>query len=375
MSKIKSTIWKIDPHTEAKHIILRKYLDAWLPIIARGSKKILYIDGFAGPGEYIGKKEGSPIIAINAVLEHTAKIDSEIIMLFLEKKKSRYDFLKQKLSSLSLPPKLKYECYHGEFHKKMEEIINHIEKENSSLAPAFIFIDPFGFTGIPFSIIKDLMKNPKCEVLITFMYSSINRFIKEKSLWKHFKETFGTDEWKAIVKEKNAEKRMNFLHELYKRQLKKKAKINFVRSFMMKSKFNKPDYFLFFGTNHLLGLIKMKEAMWKVDETGRFSFSDATYNPNQPMLFDEVKPNYSILKKALLNKYKNKAITIKELRYFVNAETAFLEKHCNYLLRKMEKGDPPEIKRLCDKCQHDKTCKRRKYFFQPHCRIKFLQLS
>jgi hypothetical protein len=29
------------------------------------------------------------------------------------------------------------------------------------------------------------------------------------------------------------------------------------------------DYFLFYATNELLGLKKMKEAMWKVDESGR----------------------------------------------------------------------------------------------------------
>ncbi|MFZ7121222.1 MAG: three-Cys-motif partner protein TcmP, partial [Eubacteriaceae bacterium] len=53
MSKISSTIWAIEPHTEAKHAILRKYLDAWLPIITRWNGKVLYIDGFAGPGEYV----------------------------------------------------------------------------------------------------------------------------------------------------------------------------------------------------------------------------------------------------------------------------------------------------------------------------------
>ena len=36
-----------------------------MPILSRGSfPEILYIDGFAGPGEYEGGEPGSPIIAL-----------------------------------------------------------------------------------------------------------------------------------------------------------------------------------------------------------------------------------------------------------------------------------------------------------------------
>jgi hypothetical protein len=45
------------------------------------------------------------------------------------------------------------------------------------------------------------------------------------------------------------------------------------------------DYYLFYATNELLGLEKMKEAMWKADESGEFRFSDAT-DPNQLVIFE-----------------------------------------------------------------------------------------
>ena len=64
------TIWPIEPHTSAKHQILRKYLDAWLPILGTYNKRIIYIDGFAGPGEYVGGEPGSPIIALEAARSH-----------------------------------------------------------------------------------------------------------------------------------------------------------------------------------------------------------------------------------------------------------------------------------------------------------------
>ena len=77
---------------------------------------------------------------------------------------------------------------------------------------------------------------------------------------------------------------MKFLHDLYQRQLLQAAGADFVRSFAMRNERNTMDYFLFFATNNELGLEKMKEAMWRLDESGTYTFSDAT-DPNQSVLF------------------------------------------------------------------------------------------
>ena len=83
------TIWPIDPHTQAKYIILKRYLDAWLPIMTRYHGRVLYIDGFAGPGKYQGGEEGSPIIALKSALNHRAELKAEILFLFVESDKER----------------------------------------------------------------------------------------------------------------------------------------------------------------------------------------------------------------------------------------------------------------------------------------------
>ncbi|TET39643.1 MAG: three-Cys-motif partner protein TcmP, partial [Dehalococcoidia bacterium] len=68
------TIWAIEPHTEAKHKILRYYLSAWFPILATTQNRLLYVDGFAGPGEFYKKDgslvDGSPIIALKVARDH-----------------------------------------------------------------------------------------------------------------------------------------------------------------------------------------------------------------------------------------------------------------------------------------------------------------
>lgn len=372
MAKGIPTTWPIKPHTEAKHAILRKYLDAWLPIITRWNGRVLYIDGFAGPGEYLGGKDGSPIIAIKAVTEHKIKIKAEIKMLFIEDDKERCENLKKTVASLKITPNIEIECICNKFEATIADLIKHIDEQKVRLIPAFIFIDPFGFTGIPLSLVKRIMENNKCEVLITFMYEEIDRFMSDRRLWPSLAETFGieelqfkNDEWQKIISEKNPKSRELLLHNAYKERLEKEANIKYVRSFKMTNKINKTDYFLFFGTNSLVGLKKMKEAMWKIDGSGMFNFSDATYNPAQPTLF-ELKPNYDDLKKIILKEFSKKAVSVMDLENYILTETPYRETHYKrHVLYPMEVAQPPEIRVKSNK-------KRRKGDYLPEYIVEFL---
>jgi len=52
MATPKETLWELDPHTKAKHEILGRYLAAWFPILGTYHSRIVYVDGFSGPGRY-----------------------------------------------------------------------------------------------------------------------------------------------------------------------------------------------------------------------------------------------------------------------------------------------------------------------------------
>ncbi len=335
MSKITTTIWRIDPHTEAKHTILRKYLDAWLPIITKYNKRVNIIDGFAGPGEYFGGEDGSPIIIIRSIIEHKIPITSQIHLVLIENDLERFNHLQQKLATLTIPKNIvcDYKCEN--FSSVLNRALDRIEGSNKKIAPTFAFIDPFGFNDIPFSLIKKFMSNEKCEVFITFMYEEINRFLNDSRLEETYTNLFGTDKWKVAARKKDSIGRFEILHQTYMEQLRKVAK--FVKSFKIKNKSNKIDYFLFFGTNGFLGLERMKDAMWRVDSTGRFEFSDATYHPHQTTLLGG-KPNYEHLKQLILNKYQGKKVLASDLKYFVVTETPYLSTHYkNSILRPMER--------------------------------------
>ncbi len=326
MSYRYSTIWPLDPHTDAKHRVLRNYLNAWLPIMSSWNGRIVYIDGFAGPGIYKGGEDGSPIIALNAALEHRFPIRSEVVFYFIELDEDRCRTLEGLLRKISIPPNFKVVVKTSRFDEHLTDVLNALDEQKARLAPTFAFIDPFGYSHTPFTVVKRLMSNPRCEVLITFMYEEINRFWDLESHKDHLDQIFGCER-PSLVNIQSPDERRKRIHDLYMRQLSRAAEIKFVRSFEMINMGNRTDYFLIFGTRNRLGLIKMKEAMWRVDPTGTFQFSDATANPNQPTLFS-LEPDFAGLGQSLMDVFLNQGeVDIKDIEGFVIEETPFLTSH------------------------------------------------
>ena len=68
-----TTTWELEAHTIGKHLVLKHYMGAWLPIMSRWNGRVLFIDAFAGPGKYSGGEPGSPVIAIRSLTDHRAK--------------------------------------------------------------------------------------------------------------------------------------------------------------------------------------------------------------------------------------------------------------------------------------------------------------
>ena len=203
MSKKIDTIWPIDPHTKIKHLILKYYWQAWLPIMSSHSTRLVYIDGFAGPGIYEDGEEGSPIIVLKSARDHVAQITGDLVFLFVEKDEDRFKHLKQLIDEIrpSLPSNFKIGVEKGEFDDKVNGLLARLEENKRTLAPCFAFIDPFGFSDTPFDLIRRLMANPKCEVFITFMFEEINRFKSHPNpkIGQHLDRLFGTMDWRNAL--------------------------------------------------------------------------------------------------------------------------------------------------------------------------------
>ena len=364
MSAPRTKLWPLDPHTRAKHEILRRYLEAWTAILGMSNQRVIqYVDGFAGPGEYSGGEEGSPIIALKAALAHQARIPSstKVRFLFIEEKADRAAHLESLVKALPLPANFEVKIVCGGFEEKFREIVldRYVERA-LPLPPTFAFIDPFGFSQTPFELVKTILSYPRCEVLINFMYEEVNRFLRHDDHPATFDRLFGTTKWREAPTS-GVSARRGFLHDLYVEQLRVDAKARYVRSFEMRNDNDVTDYFLFFATNNKLGIKKMKEAMWGVDQTGEFRFSDAT-NQAQMLLFGE--PNYGELQRRIIDRFVGSETTVDEIEEFVLADTPFRETHYKRkILAKLEGGGEIEVV--------ESPPNRRKNSFPPELRYRF----
>jgi three-Cys-motif partner protein len=354
MIKQVGTLWEIEPHTKAKHEILRRYLGAWFPILGSKITRIVYIDGFCGPGRYLGGEEGSPIIALKEALNQPILANSEVNFLFIDERADRISHLESELSSLKIPSNFHVNYIINEFENTLTEILNNLQRERHRLAPTFAFIDPFGFKGAPFSLVEKLLGNLRTEVFVNIMIDYVNRFVEHSMSIdrQHIKDLLGASD-AEISQVVNSQDRILAFRQLYQEKLHKYAK--FVRYFEMRDHRNKVIYYLFFASNHPLGHVRMKEAFWKVDKQSGFKFSDRT-NPDQPVLFE--LDSFMDLARELKKFFNGTTHTSESVITFVENKTAYISSHARKALTHLENRNEISI----DPTKSDGT-KRRKNTF------------
>jgi len=312
-----ATIWPLDPHTEGKHKVLRRYLEAWFAILGSKSGRIAFFDGFAGPGQYKGGEEGSPLIALRVLQEHRAKLKAEVHFWFIEKDPDRAAHLKSLVEARkpSLPPRCHVTVVRGAFDATMNKVFDTIDARGTKLAPAFVMVDPFGVSGTPMSVISRILRGNKGEVYVSFMYRDINRFRAAPQFEEHLTSLFGTDEWKNGIPLKGAA-RKDFFYGLYEGQLRKGGAQHVLHYDLYEG--NRLVYAIFFATRHWKGADRMKEAIWKVARFGDFAFH-GTRSTQLTLGFETI--DYSPLRKALQEHYKGKGwVTIEQVMEFVGSD-------------------------------------------------------
>jgi three-Cys-motif partner protein len=288
--------WKREPHTEAKHRVLRAYIDAWIPVMAHqalkvrsyqpGTPRLLLVDGFSGPGRYAEGEPGSPLIMLEALLSHAAfgaLGDVKFIFLFIEYDRRRFDALGEEIAQLGeLPPNVEILRRHGAFEDVFSEVVGSVEQPGLRLVPTFAFIDPFGYAHASMSLAGRLLNFPRCEALYFLPLSYVHRFVGREGQEVALSSLFGTDEWRNAIPLKGDE-RKQFLLDLFERQLMANSSVDIVRSFQLRTQ-EGMDYRLVFALGNRKGLELAKDAMWKVDPVQGTSYS-ATTAAGQEVMF------------------------------------------------------------------------------------------
>ena len=165
-----------------KHTLLKCYLEKLVLIIgmnarSKGNVEICYVDCFAGPwGSDDEKLEGTSISlslkTLAACKEKLASlgVDARMRALFIEQEPVAYDRLSAYLCN-EAPKSVEALSMKGDFVALRPQILEWAGND----AFTFFFIDPKGWSPIVVDVLTPLLRRPRSEFLINFIYEFINR--------------------------------------------------------------------------------------------------------------------------------------------------------------------------------------------------------
>lgn len=246
--------------TDAKHYILRNYLQALAFKVLHHWDAIAYIDGFSGPWESktADYSDTSFMIAAGVLKQAQQRIfemtgtRKTVKCFFAENDLKAFVQLDAAVRPLHEPAEqFEVKTYFGNFEDAVDEIIGF----SGDAAFPLIFIDPTGWTGYPLAKIKPLFAPRRCEVLINFMYDFVNRAasMSDPKTIASLDPILGGPGWAERL-DKSLD-RGPAVEKLFRQTLKIEGNFDYVVSTAIeKSTANRPHFYLAYGTKNRAGL-------------------------------------------------------------------------------------------------------------------------
>jgi three-Cys-motif partner protein len=160
--------------SQVKARIVSKYFWAWakvmIPSAKTHSKRIAYIDLFAGPGRYEDGTVSTPLMVLEKAIGDEG-MRNMLVTLFNDRDPDNVGKLTAAINSLPGIENMKYkpqitnEIVDEELAKKLAEL---------RLVPTFFFVDPWGYAGLSSGLIKSVIQNWGCDCVFFFNYNRIN---------------------------------------------------------------------------------------------------------------------------------------------------------------------------------------------------------
>ena len=331
-------------HSAIKTEIVMKYFPAWLRIIGprNRSKKIGYIDLFAGPGKYDDGTESTPLRIMRHILADPA-LRQSVMTLFTEKKASYFKALRHNISELPGIESLKYAPQILRQSAGESDISEYFD--NRSIIPTFMFLDPFGYSGLSLKLIRAVLKDWGCEVIFFWNFNRINAARKNNKVRAAMDAIFGTSRVERLRLElaghhSEIERERIILGTL--REALDEAQGRYMEYFRFRNTSGNSTHHLVFVTKHELGQRIMKDIM-----AGQSSYCDSDgvasfeYNPAPnalpaPSLFGDSAPTaMQCLKDDLLARFSGQALTVEEIYRQHNYGTRYVLKNYQEALRRL----------------------------------------
>lgn len=312
-----------------KHALIRRYLGAWYPKLASWSGKVLYLETHAGRGAHKGGQLGSPLVAIQTLFSHPrcAVIlqHCEIHFVLMEIKEAYALKLTALANAERRHPNVTIRVEQVDFSKKLHAELDRMESTGKAMAPAFVFMDPFGYQ-IPIDLVRRVLKHPSCEVMLTFMAQPVARAVRDGNKDGLLDLLYGKDAWRSAKGVQDFEDQKGVLVTLYEQAVGARWSTKLRLT-------GQTDYTLMHFTNHPDGRATMKRTLWALTE--KFGKAGASQllvrdDPNQGTLI-VVDPDLTPLEGKLKADFFGRCFTYAEaLTWLLPLD--FVETHLHKVL-------------------------------------------
>jgi len=328
-----------------KSTIVAKYFDVWANVIIstqklypQHSQKIAYIDLFAGPGRFKDGSLSTPLRIINNAIE---KIDlrDRLVAIFNDKDENNSNDLKRTIREIPGIETLKFKptVYNQEVG---EEIVKMFEE--MSLVPTLFFVDPWGYKGLSLRLVNSVLKDWGCDAIFFFNYNRINMGLNNPFVQEHMQALFGNEKAielkEKLLRKKPYERELIIVEELC--QALKSYGSRYVLPYRFKNNRGKrTSHHLIFVSKSFRGYEIMKDIMARESSSNTqgvpsFEYNPADFLPKQSLLFQLYRPLHD-LKKDLLNTFKGKILTMRNIYELHNVDTPYVKKNYKEVLREL----------------------------------------
>ena len=315
---------------------MKKYLDAWFPILTRFNGHVSYIDTHAGRGKYKHGQPGSPIVALQSLVNHAHRDailkNSSVSFFFIEKYSDSISELQAEASKLGeLPSGITCNFVENDHQSVFEDLCKRLDQTPSSyLVPSFIFYDPYSFL-LPLDLLARILSESKCEIFMNFMWRYLNLAIHNPQPGQHEKLNlmFGDDSWRSLLEIPSAD-RCDAALEI----VRKKLNAKYMWAVRMYGDRNELKYALVHFANHEKGFLKMKDAVWSAAPDGVFEFWQKD-DPNQETLV-VAEPPLAPIERILRDQFGSEAFRLHDGYKFIDP-TIYRQTHYHQVVKNLIK--------------------------------------
>jgi len=331
-------------HSRAKHQLLRKYMDVWLPKLGISYPQVVLIDGFASAGRYRTNERGSPLLMLDAFVGRSDRhhLKSPPHFVFIESNKKFACHLKAEVDAYPDLYGATVDVVLGRYEDQFPVVVEWLSRTYRPPVPTFAFVDPLGYRDNPFDHIAGFRQllPTKSEVMVYLPASFMARFVRTGITDAALNRLYGGSTWEEAAKTAASRQQAGeALASEFNRRL--KGLFAWVTSFNVDPERHN-DYYLLFGTDHKDGLREMKRGMWSVDQREGTGYRQGrTYGDAQGQLFPdsatETGPDLRSLAPLLRGHFGTRVFSIMEAEDFTLCRTKYLDRpHLRTVLRPLE---------------------------------------